>query len=45
MTMPKVVKANMRQSCFLKDFSEGVADYSWVQRFTVGMGEYEVTIN
>jgi hypothetical protein len=43
--MPEVVKANMRQPCFLKDFSEGMADYAWVKRLTIDTAEYEVTIN
>ncbi len=42
--MSKVMKANMRQHCFLKDFSKGMADYAWVKWSTIRMGEHEVAI-
>jgi hypothetical protein len=44
MSMSKVVKADMRQPCFPKDFSKGMADYARIQRSTVRMGEHEVAI-
>ncbi len=44
MSMSKVVKANMRQSCFLKDFSKGMANHMRVQRSAIWMAEYQVTV-
>jgi len=44
MSMPQVMEANMRQSCFLKDFSKGMADHTWVKWSTIRMAEHEVTI-
>ena len=42
--MSRVVKANLRQSRFVKNLSKGVADYTWVERSTIKIAEYEVTI-
>jgi len=39
MTMPKVVKADMWQPCFPKDFSKGMADYTWVKWSTIQFSE------
>jgi len=44
MSMSKVVKANMRQACFLKDFSRGMADHMRVQRAAIWMAEYQATV-
>jgi len=42
--MSKVVKADMRQPCFSKGFSKGMADYTWVKWSTARMAEHEVAI-
>lgn len=44
MSMSNVMEANMRQSCFFKNFGKGMADYSWVKSFTTETGEYKVAI-
>ncbi|MBA7565527.1 hypothetical protein ES708_07212 [subsurface metagenome] len=45
MSVSKVMKADMRQPCFLKDFSEGMADYTGVKGVTIRkMTECEVTV-
>ena len=45
MTLPEVVKADMRQPSSFKHFNKGVVDYTWVKRLTVDMAEYEATAN
>ena len=45
MAMPKVVEANVRHPCLLKDFGKGVANYTRVKWFAADITEeYQVAI-